>query len=194
LEIDRTRDERERKTKHDQPVPGRGRCCGDSWTFPLRAISRLRPGLGDRSRGTGDVGGSILLDRSDEPVAFAGDRLDETRLLRIVPQDQAELPDRGVDTVVHVNENFRAPDSFDDLLARDELSPPFDQHEEQFHRDALEFESAAGATELVGAEVELENPAESDGPGNPGWIEFHGQFPGAGSETVTRLRIRAQIP
>src|SRR5215831_16254976 len=65
--------------------------------------------------------------RPDEAVAFAHNGLHETRTLRIVTQGLAYFTNGGVDAVLSLNENARAPQLSDDLLAGHQFAFSADQ-------------------------------------------------------------------
>jgi hypothetical protein len=100
--------------------------------------------------------------RSNEAVSLAGYSLYEPGLLGIILQHLPNFADGAVDAVIGVEENSVAPDSLDDLFARDQLTALLDQEEQDFHRDAFQPEPSIGAAQFVGAQVELEVVAESD--------------------------------
>jgi hypothetical protein len=91
----------------------------------------------DRSFGRhGDgrqAGGLDHLDRRDEAVASAGQRLHEQRVARVVTQDLADLPHALVQPLVHLHRPV-APQSGLQLLAREQLAGAFDQQCEQPQR------------------------------------------------------------
>jgi hypothetical protein len=72
-----------------------------------------------------------LLYGSDKPVSPTGQRLDETRLLRVILEYLANLADGGIDAVVGVEEDIFAPDLFDNLVPADELPALRDQQEKK---------------------------------------------------------------
>jgi hypothetical protein len=70
-------------------------------------------------------GGGFRRDFDDgfyEPIAFAGDGLDEARLHWIVVQDFTDLADGGVDSVFSIDEDFGAPEMLGDFSPGDEVS------------------------------------------------------------------------
>jgi hypothetical protein len=62
------------------------------------------------------------VDGRDKPVALARDRLDEAWILRIVPQGVADLPDRGVDSVLGIDEDFPLPEPLGNFGPGDQLA------------------------------------------------------------------------
>src|SRR5580700_8724596 len=105
------------------------------------AVSGAPDGFGSQ-----DAGGRIWVtvahmfvcfeDRGNETVSLSGDGLDESRLLPVVFQCVANLPDGRVDAVVGIEEDVLAPELLDDLFAGHKQAPALDQKQEQFHRDA----------------------------------------------------------
>ena len=65
--------------------------------------------------------------RRNKAIALPGNRLHETRLFRIIPEDLADFSDGSVNPVLGVEEDILAPDFFDDLVAADQLAIAFDQ-------------------------------------------------------------------
>jgi hypothetical protein len=55
----------------------------------------------------------------DEPVPFARDGLNESRLIRVIPEYLPDLTDRTINAVVGVEENTLAPDPLNNLFSRD---------------------------------------------------------------------------
>ena len=74
----------------------------------------------------------------------------------IVLQDLPDFPNRAVDAVVDVEVNLLPPNPLDDLLPRDQLPAVLGEEQQNLHGNALQLERLAGASELVGAGVELE--------------------------------------
>ncbi len=68
-------------------------------------------------------------DRTDQPIAFAHHRLQETGLLRVIAQHQANFANRRIDALLSVEENILPPKLFDDLLTADELVFPLCQQD-----------------------------------------------------------------
>ena len=81
----------------------------------------------------------------NEAVSLAGDSLDEARLFGIIAQDLADLADGGVDSVFGIDEDVLAPEAIDDFLAGGDAALFLNEKEEEFHRDALQFQHAAMA-------------------------------------------------
>jgi hypothetical protein len=89
--------------------------------------------------------------------------LDETRLLRIVPQGGSDLTDAGVDPQVEVDVRVSAPELFPDLLTRDEIPLPLDQKDEQLGRLGIELHRppVAGQRAGLGVDREIRKPNQS---------------------------------
>jgi hypothetical protein len=73
----------------------------------------------------------------------------------IVFEDLADFADGTVDAVIGVQKDAVAPDFLYDFLACDQLSSLLYQEQQDFHRDAFEFEGVTSATQLVGAQINL---------------------------------------
>ena len=106
----------------------------------------------------GSVSGTDRLkgDGSYEAIPFAGDGLDETRLFGIVAEDLPDFADGFVDAVLGIEEDVLAPDSVNDLFARDETTVALHQKGEELHRNFLEFEDALASSKLVAVLVQFE--------------------------------------
>jgi hypothetical protein len=57
-----------------------------------------------------------------EPIAFSRDRLHKSRLIRIITQHQADLPDEAVYAMLGINEDAIRPQAFSNLRPADELA------------------------------------------------------------------------
>jgi len=114
-----------------------------------------------------------LRDRGYKSVPSARDRLNKARLLRIISEHLPNFPDRGVDAVVGVEKYIFPPDSFDDLLPRNQLSSLLDQQQQQLHWNPLQLKQTARSPELIAVRVELKIVSESDWFRNTGWLERH---------------------
>ena len=120
---------------------------------PLRAaagIGRSRDRFTELNRHRHDVDGR------DEPVAATGDGFDVRRPIGGVAQRLPDLADRGVDAGLDVDEDVRPPEPLGDLGARDELSRPLDQQDQQVHRLPPQLHPPALSPQLVRTEVQLE--------------------------------------
>ena len=125
--------------------------------------SDRRCGYGGRSRN--ELGRGRY--RGRESIPLASDRLYEARLFAAVAEGLADLTNSAVDTVVGVEVDVRSPDSFDDLVARDELPGVFGKKEKQLQRNALQLDWPSRATEFVGSGIKLEVVTKSDG-----WLAY----------------------
>jgi hypothetical protein len=105
---------------------------------------------------------SASLNGRDEPVSHARDSLDKARLYGFVFKDLANFSDCRVDAVVSIDKNFLPPDSFDNLIARDELAATLQKQAQQFEGDPFEFQRMARAAQFVGAEIEFKIVSKPD--------------------------------
>src|SRR5437762_13646800 len=94
--------------------------------------------------------------RGGKAIPLAHHRLHETRLLRIVAQDEADLTHSRVDAVVDIDENFLAPQAVSDLLAGNEFSAPLDQQDEQLHREFFQAQQALASLQPITRLIECE--------------------------------------
>jgi hypothetical protein len=91
-----------------------------------------------------------------EPVTPGRDRDYESWCIRVIAQRPPNLPYRGINAGVAIQENPFSPDSLQDLFACDQLTRLFGEQEEQIERDALQVHDLAAAAEFAGAAVQLE--------------------------------------
>ena len=70
------------------------------------------------------------LNLADETITLAGYCGDESRRIGVVAQCMPDLPYRGIDSVVRIQEDALAPYPLQDFLARHELSAPVSKYEE----------------------------------------------------------------
>jgi hypothetical protein len=68
---------------------------------------------------------SAIYPRS-EAVSLSNDGFNKTRLLRIIPEHDANLADRGVDTVVDVQKNALTPKALSNLFAGHQFAMPLE--------------------------------------------------------------------
>jgi hypothetical protein len=95
-------------------------------------------------------------DATHEAVPLPHDGLEEPRHVGIVPQRPADLPHRGVDRRVRVEEDVPAPEALEDLGPRHELAPSLGEEDEQLHGQLLELLDLATAAQLVARQVQHE--------------------------------------
>lgn len=91
-----------------------------------------------------------------KPVASPHDRLQKSGLRRIVLKGDAYFADRGVDSLLYVDENVFSPQRIRNLFARDELALVFDQIHQQLQRKTLQPYRLSFPAELEASKVELE--------------------------------------
>jgi len=111
--------------------------------------------------GNGNLGrseGGEKLDRSNEPIASPGQRLDKARVGGGIVQDIAELIQRRPDAVIEIGEGAVRPKGRANLLARDQFAVPLQQRNEEEVRLSLEFQADASLPKLAGVKVDLEHP------------------------------------
>jgi hypothetical protein len=101
--------------------------------------------------------------RGHEAISLAGYRLNEAGLFAIVAEGLADFADSSIDTVVGVEVDIWSPDSFDDLVAGDELPGILGEKEKELQRNAFQLEWMASATEFVRSGIELEVVTKFDG-------------------------------
>src|SRR5438445_10364684 len=96
------------------------------------------------------------LNRCDEAIPLARNRLDKRGNVGRISQRLPDFVDCGVDTGLDINEYVLAPQSVDDVATQDELMSILDQMDEEVHRPALQFHGAPVTSQLVDGHVELE--------------------------------------
>jgi hypothetical protein len=105
---------------------------------------------------------AVVGHRSKETISLSSYGLYETWLFRIIPENLPDLADGTIDAVVCVEEGILAPDSFNDLLAGDQLASVHHQQKQELHGDALQLDRASRAAQLVETQVQFEIVAKSD--------------------------------
>jgi hypothetical protein len=86
---------------------------------------------------------SALLDRRYKTISSADDRLNKTRLLRIISKHLPNPANYGIDAVVDVKEHILAPDPLRDPLPGNQLTWMFHQKQKKVHRNTCQSESPA---------------------------------------------------
>jgi hypothetical protein len=104
---------------------------------------------------------------SKEPIPPSRNRLNETRVFRIVPEREADFAYGGVDPVLGIDKNIFAPETLDDLLPCDEMPILGREQDEQLHGIFFELYGATGAQKFVAVAVE----GELVEPDEPCWHE-----------------------
>jgi hypothetical protein len=83
--------------------------------------------------------------RRNESIPSSGHGLDKPRGFRVVLQDLANLADRTPDAVVGIKKSASPPDSGNDFVARDSLTPALDEQNHDLQRDTLDLQHAIAA-------------------------------------------------
>src|SRR5664280_1089603 len=94
--------------------------------------------------------------RRSKAVPLAHHGCYEARLLRVVPQRQADLADCGVDAVNDIDEDVLAPQALGDLFARDQLPAPLHQQDEQLHGEFFQAQQTLTPLQPITGLVECE--------------------------------------
>ena len=103
------------------------------------------------------------LRRCNEAIPHAGNRLNETRALRVIPQRGANLAHGRVDAVLGVDEDLVAPQALGDLGTGHETALTGREQHQQFERLLFEPQRMAVAEQPKGAGVEPELAELVDG-------------------------------
>jgi hypothetical protein len=93
----------------------------------------------------------------NEPIAFAHDRLHESGLAGVVAERLADLPHRGVDRGIALDEHVPAPQCRLNPAAIDECAGVLDQQHEHLHRDLLEAHARAVLPQRERGDIEFED-------------------------------------
>ena len=89
-------------------------------------------------------------------ISLAHDRLDEPRMIGVVPECSSQLPYRGVDSGFLIDEYFGAPESGLNLSAFDQAAARCDELCEQLHWEPLNPHPLTAAPQGVRREIEFE--------------------------------------
>jgi hypothetical protein len=100
--------------------------------------------------------------RANKTIPAAGDSLYIPRAIGIVFQHLPDLSDRPVNAVVGIEKNSLAPNPLDDLVACNQFAILLHQKEQDFRRNALQFQDAPRAAEFLRTRIKLEIVSESD--------------------------------
>ncbi|HEY8549672.1 MAG TPA: hypothetical protein VIL35_06945 [Vicinamibacterales bacterium] len=119
---------------------------------------------------------AVAMHGSHETVPAARQGLDEARGLGGVAERVAQPPDRGVQTMLEIDERVVRPETFPERFARHQLAGLFEQHREQLQGLLLEVEPRARLPQLAGTQIELED-AEPDQSARVGRGLVHGARP-----------------
>ena len=117
------------------------------------AIAVLGGRCGDWRTGAGGVD---RRHRRNEPIASSRQRLDEPWIFRTVVECVAQLPGRGVETVIEVDKGAGRPQPFAQRVTRDDLSRVLQEHRQHLKWLLLQLQLEAIATQLARFEVNVE--------------------------------------
>src|SRR5882724_9375435 len=93
---------------------------------------------------------------SDESVSLPNHGLQKAGVGGIVAQGGANLPHNVVDVALGIDEQIRAPEFPDDILAGHHLVASSDQKNQQFHRLLFERDPLPCPAKLIAAQVQLD--------------------------------------
>src|ERR1700704_5749833 len=93
---------------------------------------------------------------SDESVSLPHHGLEKARAGGVVAEGGANLAHNVVDIALGIDEQIRAPEFPDDILARHHLVASSDQKNQQFHRLLFERDPLPSPAQLIAAEVQLD--------------------------------------
>src|SRR5690348_7306061 len=93
---------------------------------------RYRQGLNwTRRSGRAGIFRNLDLDRRNEPIASAGDGLNESGIARIIPKSFSDLEYRHSQALVEFNKGVLGPKPVPNLFSRNNLSATLDQQHQQ---------------------------------------------------------------
>jgi hypothetical protein len=139
-------------------------------------------------RSDGDV--SRFIDEKSLPTPRYGEN--EPRMLGVLAQRDADLPDGGVDAVFGVDVDLLAPEPLDDLRARDDVAVPLREQNQQVHRNPFELDDAVAAAQFAPRGVQLECTG-TVGPDDIGWVRYVPGRIASDSAIVAQLVAAAEM-
>ena len=161
--------DRDGPDRRGRPTPMPARACGgrderdqqdaegeDGRGARGRPSSRRRRGLDGTGRSRGRIGGSLGLDRGEEPVPAARQRLHEARALRGVAQRVAQPLDRAVEARIEVHEGVGGPQGLAHLVPAHDLARTPEQQEQDLEGLVGKTHGQAVLAQLGRARLELE--------------------------------------
>jgi hypothetical protein len=111
------------------------------------------------------------LDRPDESVPSAWDRLNETRVFSRIVKRFAQLSDRGVQPDVEIDKGFGAPQLLPDLLTGNYFTRSIEKQQQNLQRLVGEADFDTSLSKFAGACVQFEYAESKDARGRCG--DFH---------------------
>ena len=131
--------------------------------------------------------------RNDEPIAAAGQRLDESRHVRRVPKRISQAANRGIQAALEIDERLCRPQTLSQLLAGDEVAWTIQQCPENLKRLIGKTDPNPAPAQLAGAEIQLERSEPNEiihGLGHSdGGSSVHPRRAGILTRLVTPTRI-----
>ena len=97
------------------------------------------------------------LDRGDEPVAAAVQRLDKSRIVRVVAERGPQPLHRGVEAVLEINEGPLGPQPIAQLLPRDDVAGPLEHDRQNLERLILQPYPNTALAQLARAQIDFED-------------------------------------
>src|SRR5579862_4660995 len=103
-----------------------------------------------------------IVDRPDEAVATAVERLDVARVFRVVIEGLPEFFDGAVEAEVEVDEGIFRPKFFLEFVAGDDRARALEQCRKDLKRLLLELDPNARLAQLAGFQIQFEHPEAQD--------------------------------
>ena len=127
--------------------------------FVCRVVAQIRKRQDDeprlrRLRRSDPAAGPI--ECRNEPIAAAGQCLDESRMLGIVTKSRAQAFDRGVQCVLEVDERAVGPEPALKFFAGNDIAWPLKHHAEDLARLLLKANPLRGRAQLTRAHIQFE--------------------------------------
>src|SRR5262245_48101306 len=92
--------------------------------------------------------------RVDPPVSAPWNRLEEPRVLRVVPECPTQALDRGIQAVLEIDEGPVGPQLAHEFFAPHDFAGTFEQHSENLQRLPIERHARVPPSQFPPAEVE----------------------------------------
>ena len=122
-------------------------------------VDAVAPALREAAaRRAGCAPAALALDGRNEPVPAPVQRLDKSRIVRVVAERGAQALDRRIQAVLEIDEGPGGPQTLAQLFARHHLARPFEHHREYLKRLILKPDADAALPQLARAQIDFEGP------------------------------------
>ena len=114
--------------------------------------------------------------RGDKAVPVPGQRFDEARRRRVIPQSLAQSFDGTVDAVLEINEGILRPELLSDLFAGHQLARTLQQHGQDLEGLTVQLDLQSVLAQFSCTEIDFED-TEMYPAGTTGIIVHGGVYP-----------------